>query len=160
MLLESFIFSLDGSYRTLRHRKNFSKLIFCFDWDFIWVSIDSIMGFSQHWENDTKPNNRLVILIKCTNWFKRNQLFLRTESPKLKSCNLNACFMMLYPRPGNSIKIDKIDKDRIRSADPIRSVSKIEADRSLPKKFYRSLSILDRQYRSFSIFIDLRYTYE
>ena len=38
-------------------QENFSKPILCFHWDFIWVSIDPIMEFSQHWENDTKLSN-------------------------------------------------------------------------------------------------------
>ena len=33
----------------------------CFHWDFIWVSIDPIMEFSQHWENDSKPNNGIAL---------------------------------------------------------------------------------------------------
>ena len=62
------------------------------------------------------------------------------------------------PRLGRSIKIEEIE-DRSGSADPIRSTSKIEADRSLPDfiiDLYRSLliiSIFFDFYRSCSVIV-------
>ena len=49
-------------------------------------------------------------------------------------------YKWLRPRLGRSIKIEEIE-DQSGSADPIRSTSKIEVDRSLPDFYYRSLSI-------------------